>query len=95
MAPPRPFQNVLGRTQQVKILDFLANRKEPSNVVEIQKRIKVHYIYATKLVNTLEAVGVIAGRREGREHLVWLDRKNPMVKAVLDFEQKSRKRRRY
>lgn len=81
--PRRPFQQVLGRTPQIKILDFLAARKKPASVVEIRKKIKVHYIYATKLVNGLEAAGLLQGRREGRKHLVWLDAKNPIVKAVL------------
>ena len=80
--PRRPFQRVLGRTPQIKILDFLAGRKKPASVVEIRKKIKVHYIYATKLVNGLEAAGLLKGRREGRKHLVWLDPASPIVKAV-------------
>jgi len=78
----RPFQKVLGRTPQVKILDYLAARKKPASVVEIRKKIKVHYIYATKLVNGLEAAGLLQGKREGRKHLVWLDERNAFVKSV-------------
>jgi len=78
----RPFQKVLGRTPQIKILDFLASRKKPASVVEIRKKIKVHYIYATKLVNGLEAAGLLEGKREGRKHLVWLDEKSPLVKSI-------------
>jgi DNA-binding MarR family transcriptional regulator len=84
----RPFQKVLGRTPQVKILDYLATRKKPASVVEIRKKIKVHYIYATKLVNTLEAHGLLQGRREGRKHLVWLDEKSPIVKAIVNGKRR-------
>lgn len=80
----RPFQKVLGRTPQIKILDYLAQRKKPASVVEIRKKIKVHYIYATKLVNGLEAAGLLQGKREGRKHLVWLDDRNAMVKSIVN-----------
>ncbi len=85
--PRRPFQKVLGRTPQVKILDFLAARKKPASVVEIRRKIKVHYIYATKLVNGLEDAGLLEGRREGRKHLVWLNAKNPMVRTIVDHKR--------
>lgn len=80
--PRRPFQRVLGRTPQIKILDFLAARKKPASVVEIRRKIKVHYIYATKLVNALEAAGLVSGRREGRKHLVWLNDHHPIVRSI-------------
>lgn len=79
----RPFQKVLGRTPQIKILDFLYQRKKPASVVEIRKMIRVHYIYATKLVNGLESAGLLAGKRDGRKHLVWLDRKNAIVRGIV------------
>ena len=50
--------------------------------VEIRKKIKVHYIYATKLVNGLEEAGLVEGRREGRKHLVWLNESSPIVKSI-------------
>jgi len=85
----RPFQKVLGRTPQVKILDYLAQRKKPASVVEIRKKIKVHYIYATKLVNGLEAAGLLQGKREGRKHLVWLDDRNAFVRSVTTNGRKA------
>ena len=93
MAPNRPFQKVLGRTPQIKILDFLAEAGTPQSVVEIRKKIKVHYIYATKLVNGLEEAGLVEGRREGRKHLVWLSDASPMVRAVVGSGAKKTARR--
>lgn len=82
--PRRPFQRVFGRTPQVKILDYLAGHRKPASVVEIRKKIKVHYIYATKLVNGLEDAGLLEGRREGRKHLVWLNPQNALVKNLTN-----------